>query len=208
MIVAISAKARCVLGATLILVTAPNISNAGIEGGNVTGIEGANILGIEGANILGIEGGNVTGIEGANALGIEGGNIFHLLTGPLSNIDVDRNFVISLGQTIMVSADMLSQLSVGDLVTVEGTIAGPGLLYADAVTVSARQYVAGSTEVFVTGILSSVDASTGTAMLGELQVDYTSSLASGNSRNGVVWAFRGTQPNQKGVMLSDRVQAY
>ena len=182
--VANSAKILGILGATLILVTAPNISNAGIEGGNVNGIEGANVL------------------------EIEGGNIFHLLTGPLSNIDVERNFVISLGQTIMVSADMLSQLSVGDLVTVEGTIAGPGLLYADVVTVSARQYVAGSTEVFVTGILSSVDTSKGTAMLGELQVDYTSSLASGNARGGVVWAFRGTQPNQKGVMLSDRVQAY
>ena len=57
-------------------------------------------------------------------------------------------------------------------------------------------------------VTSSVNASTGTAMLGELQVDYTSSLASGNAPDGVVWAFRGTQPNQEGVMLSDRVQAY
>jgi len=56
--------------------------------------------------------------------------------------------------------------------------------------------------------LSSRDVAAGTAMIGELQVDYTSSLASGDARNGVVWSFRGTQPSQKGVMLSDRVQAY
>ena len=97
---------------------------------------------------------------------------------------------------------------VGDLVSVEGSIVGPGLLYADSVTVSSEQYVAGATEVFVTGILSSIDASTGIATLGALRVDYTSSLTSGRSPSGVVWSFRGTQPGIRGVMISDQVQAY
>jgi hypothetical protein len=114
----------------------------------------------------------------------------------------------AMGQSVMVSAEMLSNLSTGDLVSVEGSVVGPGLLYADSVTVSSDRYVAGATEVFVTGILSSIDVTTGTAMIGGLSVDYTSSLASGRMPAGVVWSFRGTQPSSRGVMLSDRVQAY
>jgi hypothetical protein len=82
------------------------------------------------------------------------------------------------------------------------------LLYADSVEVSSELYVAGATEVYVTGILSSIDASTGTATLGALRVDYTSSLASGRTPAGVVWSFRGTQPGSEGLMISDQVEAY
>ena len=184
-----SARAHCVLGATLILVTAPNVVFAGIEAGNVTGIEAGNVLGIEGGNVTGIEAGNV-------------------LIGPVDSIDSLNGLFDAMGQSVMASTDLLNQLSIGDLVSVEGSIVGPGLLYADSVTVSSEQYVAGATEVFVTGILSSIDASTGTATLGALRVDYTSSLSSGRAPSGVVWSFRGTQPGIRGVMISDRVQAY
>jgi hypothetical protein len=103
---------------------------------------------------------------------------------------------------------MISSLNVNDYVSVQGSVAGPGLLYADSITVSAEQYVPGASEVFVTGILSSIDASTGTATLGDLQVDYTSSLSSGRAPGGVLWSFRGTQPANQGVMLSDEVEAF
>ena len=246
--VANSAKALCVLGATLVLVTTPNVSNAGIEGANVLGIEGANALGIEGANALGIEGANALGIEGANALGIEGANIlgieganalgieganilgieganvlgieganvtgiegantFEVLVGPVAAVNVELGSFSSLGQSIMTSDEMLNQLNIGDLVSVQGSVAGPGWLYADSITISADQYVAGATEVFVTGILSSIDASTGAATLGDLQVDYTSSLSTGSMPAGILWSFRGTQPGNRGMMLSDKVEAY
>ncbi|TDJ35080.1 MAG: hypothetical protein E2O61_09420 [Gammaproteobacteria bacterium] len=214
MIVAISARARRVLGATLILVTAPSLVYAGIEAGNVLGIEAGNVTGIEAGNVLGIEAGNVTGIEAGNVLGIEAGNVSGaeqlaiVLMGPIHSINSLEGVFASMGQSVMATPEMLNALNVGDLVTVHGSISGPGWLYADSVTVSAEQYVAGATEVFVSGILSSIDVSTGTAMLGSLTVDYTSSLGSGQMPAGAVWSFRGTQPVSRGVMLSDEVHAY
>ena len=196
---AIGARAAIVLGATLLAVIPLSSAVAGIHGSSVDGIHGSSVDGIHGSSVDGIHGSSVDGIHGSSVT---------VLVGVVDGVNFRDRVFESLGQTIMVSAEMLANLSVGDLVTVEGTIAGPGLLYADAVTVSPQQYVAGATEVFVTGVLSSRDLAAGTAMLGQLQVDYTSSLASGDAQNGVVWTFRGTQPSQKGVMLSDRAQAY
>ena len=186
----------------------------GIDQADLLGIDQADVLGIDQADVLGIDQADVLGIDQADALGIDQADVHGavsstlVLIGAIEAINYDASTFRSVGQMVIANIRMLKSLSVGDLVNVQGTIAGPGLLYADTVTVSAQRYVAGATEVYVTGVLSSVDASTGTAMIGALQVDYTSSLASGDAPDGVVWTFRGTQPNQKGVMLSDRVQAY
>ena len=67
-------------------------------------------------------------------------------------------------------------------------------------------YVPGATEVFVTGIPSSVDWNLGTATIGGLTVDYTSSLGgSGFGGLGSAITVIGTQPARGGVMLSDRI---
>jgi hypothetical protein len=67
-------------------------------------------------------------------------------------------------------------------------------------------YVPGATEVFVTGIPSSVDFGRGTARIGELEIDYTPSL--GGRRFGGIGAaitVIGTQPALGGSMLGHRV---
>ncbi len=179
----------------------------GIHGSSVGGIHGSSVDGIHGSSVDGIHGSSVDGIHGSSVDGIHGSSIFVLL-GPINSINSREGVFVSMGQSVMASPEMLNTLNVGDLVAVHGSISGPGWLYADSVTVSAEQYVAGATEVFVSGILSSIDVSTGTAMLGSLTVDYTSSLGSGRMPTGVVWAFRGTQPSSRGVMLSDEVHAY
>ncbi len=194
-----SARACIALGATLVFVTAPPNAIAGIEGANAMGIEGANVLGIEGANVLGIEGSNVLGIEGANVLGHESARI---LSGPVDFIDIEIGSFVSMGQTVAASREMLSDLRVGDLVTVEGSVMGPGWLYADRVSVSSERYVPGATEVFVTGMPTSVNRFTGQVEMGDLTVDYTASLAGGNLRPGTVWTFRGIQPNNRGVLVA------
>jgi len=67
-------------------------------------------------------------------------------------------------------------------------------------------YVPGASEVFVTGIPSSVDYRTGRAKIGNLTVDYTSSLGSGRFQGiGAAVTVIGIQPASGGVMLSDRV---
>ena len=108
-----------------------------------------------------------------------------------------------MGQIVMASQSMLSGMRVGDFVTVEGSVIASGWLYADKITVSADRYVPGSTEVFVSGMLSSINLLKGTARMGGLTIDYTASLGSSTAPTGLMWSFRGTQPGMQGVMISD-----
>jgi hypothetical protein len=103
----------------------------------------------------------------------------------------------------MVSDEMLNGLQVGDYVTVEGSIVSEGWLYADTLAVNAIEYVPGATEVFVAGMVSQVDESTGTARLGGLTIDYTPSLAVGSAPSDATWSFRGTRPAMNGRMVSE-----
>jgi hypothetical protein len=173
----------------------------GIDGANTAGIDGANVLGIDGANTAGIDGANVLGIDGANTAGIDGANV---LAGPVDAIDTINGVFESMGQVVMASQNMLAGMSVGDYVSVAGSVVSPGWLYADEVSVSGDSYVPGTSEVLVTGMLSSVDLARGTAQMGSLTIDYTSSLSSSDAPSGPMWSFSGIQPLVSGVMVSDR----
>jgi len=96
-------------------------------------------------------------------------------------------------------------MNTGDYVLVSGTIAGAGEIYADFVDFTGTQYVPGDTEVFVTGIPSSVDMALGTAQIGKLEVDYTPSLGGSFEGFGAAVTVIGTQPSFGGKMLSDKV---
>ncbi|MBU2676823.1 MAG: hypothetical protein KJP16_07030, partial [Gammaproteobacteria bacterium] len=172
----------------------------GIDGGAVLGIDGGAVLGIDGGAVLGIDGGAVLGIDGGAVLGISGGAV---LSGPVESINSDNGVFESMGQVILASDETLSSLSVGDYVVVYGSVVTAGWLYADSVSISTDEYVSGATEVFVTGILSSVDPTRGIAQIGNLIIDYTSSLANLEAPSGVMWSFTGTRPVASGVMLSD-----
>jgi len=102
----------------------------------------------------------------------------------------------------MASQETLSSISVGDLVAVSGSPVASGLLYADDVIVSSKSYVPGATEVFVSGILASIDLTKGTARMGDLVIDYTASLGSADAPAGALWSFKGIQPTASGRMLS------
>ena len=108
-----------------------------------------------------------------------------------------------MGQVVLASQEALSGLNIGDFVSVRGTVISSGWMYADGVSVSPQRYVPGSTEVFVSGMLSSVDLVNGTAEMGGLTIDYTPSLGSLNAPAGRMWSFSGTRPNRSGVLVSD-----
>ena len=230
---AVGARVRWTLGATLVAIVIPCTSLAGITGGDVKGITGGDIQGITGGDVLGITGGDIEGITGGDIQGITGGDIQGItggdvlgitggdiqgitggdiegitggdvLAGPVDKIDMANAIFESMGQTVMASQGMLSGMRVGDYVSVEGSVVAPGWLYADDVSVSGTPYVEGATEVFVTGLLTSVDRKAGTAQLGGLTIDYTSSLGNGKAPVGAMWSFSGIRPAKGGVMISDR----
>jgi hypothetical protein len=109
-----------------------------------------------------------------------------------------------MGQVVMASQSMLTGMHVGDYVSVGGSIVAPGWLYADDVFVSDELYVPGATEVFVSGMLTSVNSRNGTARMGDLTIDYTASLGSVEAPSRAMWSFRGIMPSKRGVMISER----
>jgi hypothetical protein len=107
----------------------------------------------------------------------------------------------------MASSEMLSSLQVGDFVSVNGSVVSPGWLYADTISVSSEMYIAGATEVFVMGIPSSFDMAIGQVQLGELTIDYTAALSGGAIPSGHLLSFRGIQPVNRGLFVSEAVSA-
>ena len=177
-------------------------SIAGIDGSSAHGIDGSSIAGIDGSSIAGIDGSSVLGIDGSSTAGIDGSSM--LLAGPVDSVDRVNGVFGSMGQTVMASQAMLSSIRVGDFVAVQGSVISSGWYYADDVSVSSQRYVPGATEVFITGMLSSVDRLNGTAQMGNLTIDYTASLGSSEAPSSAMWSFQGTRPLSGGRMISNR----
>jgi hypothetical protein len=108
-----------------------------------------------------------------------------------------------MGQIVLASQSMLSDMQVGDYVSVEGTAISSGWYYADNVSISDERYVPGSTEVFISGMISSINTMEGTAKMGDLTIDYTPSLGSSVVPSDEAWSFIGTQPLIGGAMISN-----
>jgi hypothetical protein len=178
-----------------------SMGSLGIDSMGSQGIDSMGGLGIDSMGGLGIDSMGGLGIDSMGSQGIDSMGV---LSGPVDRIDAMNGVFESMGQIVMASRGALAGMSVGDFVSVQGSIAGPGWLYADEVSVSDIQYVPGATEVFVTGMLSSVNRATGMAQMGGLTIDYTMSLGAGSAPSDMMWSFSGTRPVSRGVMISDR----
>ena len=210
---ALSARMGFILGASLAAMIFPTLASAershstiaGIDSGSALGIDSGSTQGIDSGSALGIDSGSIFGIDSGSALGIDSGSAL-VLAGPIESVDLAGGYFVSIGQRVLAPLSVLESLLVGDFVSVSGTIAGAGWLYADEVSVSDLMYVPGATEVVVTGIPSAINTTLGTATIGGLTVDYTGSLGN-SSFNGIGDAITviGIQPASGGAMLSDRV---
>ncbi|MBT8068566.1 MAG: hypothetical protein KJO09_15085, partial [Gammaproteobacteria bacterium] len=176
-----------------------------ITGSGVDAITGSGVDAITGSGVDAITGSGVDAITGSGVDAITGSGS-PMLAGPIDSLNLDEGTFMAVGQTISFAVDGIADMQVGDYVTVHGELAGAGYVDATAVDVSPSMYVPGVSEVFVTGIPSSVDFTLGTVQIGQLAVDYTSSLG-GDTFGGVGAAVTviGTQPALGGTMLGDRV---
>jgi hypothetical protein len=171
------------------------------------------VFAIDSSSRQAIDSSSAFAIDSSSALAIDSSSAFAidsssspLLAGPVDSIDWRDGSFTSVGQTVTFAGERFGSLRVGDFVTVSGSIAGAGIISADYVEVSGEPYVPGATEVFVTGVPSSVDYGLGTARIGNLTVDYTPSLGgAGFGGIGAAVSVIGIQPARGGIMLSDRV---
>jgi hypothetical protein len=180
----------------------------GISQGSIAGISQGSVDGISQGSVDGISQGSVDGISQGSVDGISQGSVdafgqlTQVLAAPVSSIDRVNGVFVAMGQTVMASNEMLSSLQVGDFVSVNGSVVSSGWLYADTLSISS-----GSTEVFVTGIPSSFNLAIGQAQLGDLTIDYTGALSAGAIPSGLSLSFRGVQPVNRGLFVSDAVSA-
>ncbi len=142
-----------------------------------------------------------------------------VVLGPVEKVDLANGVLIIAGQTVTVNAATsisldgaaaggnalsLQQIQVGDLVAAYGQIGAP----STSVNRLGSSYVAGATNIFVTGRVSSVDAAIGSAKINGLTVDYTAGLSdptfSGLSVGDLV-SVSGIQPVAEGQLLANKI---
>ena len=209
------ASMQVILGASLIAIALPIMAGAeqsdsnvdAITGGSLRAITGGSSLAITGGSATAITGGSATAITGGSSLAITGGSIAsYVLAGPIESLDFAEGSFGSLGQSVSMPAGQLNGLRIGDYVMVRGQISGAGMINAETVIRTGHRYIAGASEVFVTGIPTSVDFSRGTVLIGGLKVDYTSSLGGSNFEGiGAAISVIGTQPALGGQMIGNWV---
>ncbi|MBS0380091.1 MAG: hypothetical protein JSS29_16545 [Proteobacteria bacterium] len=163
------------------------VSSAGISGGGaaVSGISGG------GAAVNGISGGGAP----ASARGTE-----LLLIGPVESVDAVSQSATVLGQKIVSSSAAV--LKVGDSVSVYGSLNSDGSIAVSHVQLRGP-YVAGASQVLLTGFVQKVDSSVGRSVVGGVAVDLTPSIvALANSPEiGARAQISGIQPVARGVVL-------
>ena len=164
------------------------------------------IADIHGSGIADIHGSGINDIHGSGIADIHGSGATRLvLSAPVDFVDIDNGILVSLGQSVMASGDVLTSLKAGDFVDVYGSVVAPGMLYADEVVISSTPYVAGADTLFVTGIAANVDFAFGTATLGDLDIDISQvgySVASSLSSSGI-WTAVGIQTQKGGRLYAD-----
>ena len=141
------------------------------------------------------------------AAGIAGGDLDVL--GVVESSDLASSSIAVSGQTVHVTANTKftsesgGSLAKGAMVAVYGTIKSDGTIAAAEVNVLARQYVAGSTTLYVRGLVKQTNAALATAKVGNLSVDFSSSLYSGASITaGSVVEFSGLQTSSATLYAS------
>ena len=105
-----------------------------------------------------------------------------ILIGPIAKSSPNSRTGLVLGQPFTVTSHAevgLTTATAGSLVVVNGHLARSGALIASQVRVIAPLSVDGATTILTTGRITKLDAQTGKFGIGNLNVDYTPSLAGG-----------------------------
>ena len=105
-----------------------------------------------------------------------------LLRGPIESLDAGSSRILVLGQWIPVSATQLAASKIGQFVAVYGSLTSSGGYVVSALLhINSVRYVPGATSLYIKGLVSSADQSTGSLHIGSLSVDYSAALSEVNS---------------------------
>jgi hypothetical protein len=124
--------------------------------------------------------------------------------GPVEAYDAKHEIGRVLGQTVALPRGV--ELVVGDSVSVIGTSSAEGKIVASVVA-DHGLYVAGASEIFLSGTVQKVNSAVGTAVVNGVSIELTSLLAKGpvSPVVGTAVQVSGTQPAFGGVVLANSI---
>ena len=123
-----------------------------------------------------------------------------VLVGPVEAVNARQGIAIVLGQKVLTAAT--ANLSIGETVSVFGTVRNDGSVVAANIE-NDGLYVAGATQILLTGVVQNVDESVGRAVISGVSVDLTALMANGpvSLTKGSTVELAGTQPLSGGLVL-------
>ena len=190
-----------------------------IDGSGKHAIDGSGKLAIDGSGKNAIDGSGKLAIDGSGKNAIDGSgkhlwsakdvdsDFATLVRGPIESIDRQSGSAIVLGQEVAITSATLIENSQGEVFQVGQFIEVAGMAYdggvvASTIRISNGIYVPGASTVQVTGIVSSVDSSSGMLRIGNLEVD-TNAAKHLDLSPGEYATITGTQPARKMRVLAD-----
>ena len=136
--------------------------------------------------------------------------------GAIESIDQSKQSVRVLGREFVLGAEsrLFTDIEAAYLggaqvqVAVDGIVGRKGKLSQTRLRVISHDYVAGASEVVLSGVIRSVDRMAGQLVIGKTTVDFTATLAAGKDlalEAGTVISVTGTQPVPNGTILAERL---
>ena len=125
-----------------------------------------------------------------------------LLVGPVESVDLAQQSLSMLGQTVVFApqdADALGHVQAGSVYAVNGRVLATGRIATRQVLLLSTQFVEGSSEILVTGVVSDARVSIARARIGNLVIDYAGALYAGDP--GVA---PGVMVQLAGIRVSER----
>jgi hypothetical protein len=135
-----------------------------------------------------------------SSAGVSRGGAELLVVGPVESIDAENRTATVLGQRI--HSAMVDTLAVGNSVAVFGAARADGAIEASAIQTRGL-YVAGASNVFLSGTVQRADVAVGRAVVNGVNVDLTPAMSGGtlSPAVGSKVAISGIQPSSRGVVL-------
>ena len=132
-----------------------------------------------------------------------------LIMGAVDRVDTATNTISVLGRRLKMPsvAKVEESLAGGQqlMVAVSGRISGSGTVEQMKLRFMPTDYVAGSSKVVVSGLVSNLDANVGTMKVGGITVDISSAIAARPPTAGSLVLIVGTQPVRRGVVLAEQL---
>jgi hypothetical protein len=135
-----------------------------------------------------------------SSAGVSRGGAELLVVGPVESIDAENRTATVLGQRI--HGAMVDTLAVGNTVAVFGAARTDGAIEASAIQTRGL-YVAGASNVFLSGTVQRADVAVGRAVVNGVSVDLTPAMSGGtlSPAVGSKVTISGIQPSSRGVVL-------